>query len=211
MCVAGTCVACNTAGCTSWRRWHHCCLRVPGCCRAATPTKRQHLPSLQLATCATLQGKKLVAIVSDAASTGISLHASAVARNQRRRVHLTIELPWSADKAIQQLVGLGGEALLGPGRVQSGRAVCDPSTTLRCCAAAVAAAAGAATHHRLLPLPPSTEQGRSHRSNQVSAPIYKLVFTSVGEQPAPQLAGCRLWLRLGGCVRAGDHRGERQH
>lgn len=93
-------------------------------------------------------GKKFISIISDAASAGISLQADRRAENQRRRVHITLELAWSAGEFSQPL-GFSKPSFL--------------------------------TSSVPIPLSDKTIQqlGRTHRSNQSSAPEYILVISDV--------------------------------
>jgi hypothetical protein len=98
-------------------------------------------------------GDKRIAIMSEVASTGDSLHAGQCVGNKQRRLHIAAELKWSADKQIQDF-------------------------------------------------------GRTHRTGQISPPVYLLVFTELGGEKRFSATIAR---RLGnmGALTKGDRKAEK--
>lgn len=59
-------------------------------------------------------GEKRIAIMSEVASTGDSLHAGEQVGNKQRRLHIAAELKWSADKQIQDFGRTNRTAQVAP-------------------------------------------------------------------------------------------------
>jgi len=135
-----------------------------------------------------MDGKKQIAIISDAASTGISLHASETCGTaDRRRVHYTIELPWAADKAIQQVSE----------RLRKTRIILAMNQHPR---NGYRHEATSATK-----LIRSAQLGRTHRSGQKSAPVYKLVVSNLGGENRFAASVAKRMASLG-AITKGDRR-----
>ena len=49
-----------------------------------------------------VDGNKRIIIISQAGSQGISLHAALDSKNQQKRLHIILEMPWSSERMVQQ-------------------------------------------------------------------------------------------------------------
>ena len=123
--------------------------------------------------------------------------------NQRRRCHLTLELPWSADKAVQQVccADLHAQRLL----VHISCSI--PAVT--CSSSSGVAAAGSTFRQKLQARPSLTRRclqfGRSHRSNQLTAPLYRIIVSSCGGEYRFAASAAKRLQSLGALLR-GDRR-----
>lgn len=126
-----------------------------------------------------MDGEKDVAIISEAASSGISLQSDRRARNQRRRVHITLELPWSADRAIQQFgTSLSCHILLPALNISLSFCEFWQIQVLN--------------EHTFWSLTVGIA-GRTHRSNQVNAPEYIFLISDLaGERRFASIVAKRL-------------------
>lgn len=79
-------------------------VRDPNTGERIVESRGSDLTKTNLAEMAAFQGgRKKIALISNAASTGISLHSSVRAQNQLQRVHVMLQLKWSADMTMQDL------------------------------------------------------------------------------------------------------------